>query len=74
MTKRELMRLSDRELLVLLHERVDSVKEDLADYRETHEREHRAGTNAFRWTLGILITALVAIFTIAGVVANLGNP
>jgi uncharacterized membrane protein YdfJ with MMPL/SSD domain len=74
MTKRELYRLSDRELLVLLHERVDTVKEDIAKYQENHQKEHRAGTLTFRWTLGILIVALGVVFAGAGVIASLGNP
>jgi hypothetical protein len=63
MTRDELDRLDDHDLLVLLHERM-----------RAHMDEHHRGTIAFRWTVAIVISALGAIFVAAGVIASLGNP
>jgi hypothetical protein len=62
MSRAELDRLNDHDLLVLLHERM-----------RAHEELHHSGTTAFRWTVAILVAALSAIFAGAAVVAALGN-
>jgi hypothetical protein len=63
MSRDELRRLNDHDLLVLLHERL-----------QAHMDEHRQGTIAFRWTVAVIISALGVLFVGAGVVASLGNP
>ena len=63
MSRDELNRLSDHDLLVLLHERM-----------RVHAEDHRKGTIAFRWTVAVIISALGVIAVSAGVVGSLGNP
>lgn len=63
MSRDELERLGDHDLLVLLHERM-----------MVHMDEHHRGTVTFRWTVGIVIALLGALFVGAGVIASLGNP
>ena len=63
MSRDELNRLSDHDLLVLLHERM-----------RVHTEDHRKGTIAFRWTVAVILSALGVIAAIAGVLGSLGNP
>lgn len=63
MSRDELRRLNDHDLLVLLHERM-----------MVHMEEHRRGTIAFRWTVGAVISVLLVVIAAAGVIASLGNP
>ena len=63
MTRDELDRLDDHDLLVLLHERM-----------KAHEQSHKDGVSTFRWTVVAIIMALGIIVTAAGIIANIGNP
>ncbi len=63
MTKQELQRLSDHDLLVLLHERI-----------KVHADDHRKAIITFRWTVGIVLTVLLVVVGAASVLGSLGNP
>ena len=63
MSRDELNRLSDHDLILLLHERM-----------KAHQEEHRQGTVAFRWTVAVIISALGVIAAGAAVIGSLGNP
>jgi len=62
MSAAELRRLSDHDLLVLLHERMDR-----------HEREHQSSVSSLRWTIGIVLTTLLVIVGAASAVASWGR-
>jgi len=70
MSRDELNRLSDHDLLLLLHERWRNFDKRMDD----HEAAHRRGGATFRWTVGIILSALAAIAAIAGVLGSQGNP
>lgn len=63
MSRDELQRLNDHDLLVLLHERM-----------MVHMEEHHRGTIAFRWTVGVIISILLVVIGTVSVIASLGNP
>ncbi len=59
MTERELNRLSDHDLLVLLHERM-----------KVHADEHRKAVVTFRWTVGAVLTILLVMVGAAAVLGH----
>jgi hypothetical protein len=63
MTRDELNRLDDHDLLVLLHERI-----------KAHAAEHYQATVTFRWTVGLVLTVLLVVASSAAVLGQFGNP
>jgi len=70
MSRDELNRLSDHDLILLLHERWRNFDKRMDD----HESAHRRGIATFRWTVAIVISALGVIAAGAAVIGSLGNP
>jgi hypothetical protein len=62
MSASELRRLTDHDLLVLLHERMDR-----------HEKEHQRSVTSLRWTVGIILTGLLVIVGTASTLASWGH-